>query len=129
MRNTFNFVDTYVKKFPKPKRLRIEDKWILSKINSITQNYLEYYKSYNGHKAAQEIMDFILNDFSRWYIKIIRDRVWPLYEGKDKNAAFYTLLVVTDHLVKLLSPITPFEQVKNKIDKEEGNINLSALGI
>ena len=108
LRNTFNFVDTYVKKFPKPKRLRIEDKWILSRINSITQNYLEYYKSYNGHKAAQEIMDFILNDFSRWYIKIIRDRVWPLYEGKDKNAAFYTLLVVTDHLVKLLSPITPF---------------------
>ena len=53
-------------------------------------------------------MDFILNDFSRWYIKIIRDRVWPLYEGKDKNAAFYTLITVTDHLVKLLAPISPF---------------------
>jgi len=108
LRNTFNFIITYVKKFPRPKRLKIEDKWILSRINSITENYLEYFKNYSGHKSVQEIMDFILNDFSRWYIKIIRDRVWPLYEGKDKDAAFYTLLVVTDHLVKLLAPIAPF---------------------
>jgi valyl-tRNA synthetase len=31
-----------------------------------------------------------------------------LYEGKDKDAAFYTLVVVTDNLVKLLAPVCPF---------------------
>jgi len=108
LRNTFNFVGTYVTKLTRPKMLKVEDKWILSKMNNLIKNYLEYFKNYNGHKAAQETMNFILNDFSRWYIKIIRDRVWPLYEGKDKNAAFYTLVTVTENLVKLLAPICPF---------------------
>jgi len=107
-RNTFKFVNTYVTKLPRQKRLKIEDKWILSRLNSLIENYLEYFQSYNGHKAVQEIMNFILNDLSRWYIKLVRDRVWPLYKGKDKNSAFYTLVVVTESLVKLLAPICPF---------------------
>ena len=108
VRNTFKFVNTYVTKLPRSKRLMVEDRWILSRLNSLIDNYMEHFKNYNGHKAVQETMDFILNDFSRWYIKLIRDRVWPLYKGKDKNAAFYTLVVVTENLVKLLSPICPF---------------------
>ncbi|MDI6826455.1 MAG: isoleucine--tRNA ligase [Candidatus Aenigmarchaeota archaeon] len=108
MRNTFNFVSTYVKKFKKTERLKIEDKWILSRLNSLIENYLEYFKSYQSHKAVGEIKDFILNDFSRWYIKLIRDRVWPLYKGKDKEVAFYTLVIVTENLAKLLAPICPF---------------------
>ena len=108
VRNTFNFVNTYVTKKPRRFRLKVEDRWILSKMNSLIENYLEYFKEYKGHKAVQEVMNFILNDFSRWYIKLIRDRVWPLYEKKDKNAAFYALVSVTENLVKLLSPICPF---------------------
>jgi isoleucyl-tRNA synthetase len=108
VRNTFNFVNTYVTKFSKPKKLKIEDKWILSKLNSLIENYMEYFSTYNEHKSVQEIMDFILNDLSRWYIKVIRDRTWPLYEGEDKDAAFYTLVIVTENLVKLLAPICPF---------------------
>jgi len=108
VRNTFNFVSTYATKFSKPKKLKIEDKWILSRLNSLIEDYLECFKTYNGHKAIQEIMNFILNDLSRWYIKIIRDRTWPLYEGEDKDAALYTLVFVTENLVKLLAPICPF---------------------
>ncbi len=95
-------------KKPRKFRLKVEDRWILSRMNSLIENYLEYFKAYRGHKAVQEIMNFILNDFSRWYIKLIRDRVWPQYEKKDKNAAFYALVSVTENLVKLLSPICPF---------------------
>jgi len=108
IRNTFNFINTYVNKFPRPKRLNKEDKWILSRLNSLTERYIEYFSNYNGYKAIQEVMDFILNDLSRWYIKLVRDRTWPLYTGKAKNAAFYTLILVTENLVKLLSPICPF---------------------
>jgi len=108
IRNTFNFVNTYVTKLPRKKRLKIEDKWILSRLNTLIENYLEHFQSYNGHKAVQETMNFILNDLSRWYIKIIRDRVWPLYKGKDKYAAFYTLITVTENLMKLLAPVCPF---------------------
>ncbi len=108
VRNTFNFVNTYVTKKPRNFRLKVEDRWIISRMNSLIENYLECFKAYRGHKAVQEIMNFILNDFSRWYIKLIRDRVWPQYEKKDKNAAFYALVSVIENLVNLISPICPF---------------------
>jgi len=108
VRNTFNFVKTYVTKVGKPKGLKAEDKWILSKLNSLVDNCTQYNNSFNVHKSSKEILDFILNDFSRWYIKIIRDRVWPTYEGKDKLSAFYTLFTVTRTLNLLLAPICPF---------------------
>jgi len=117
--NTFNFVKTYVKKITKPKRLEKEDKWILSKLNSLILDYLEHFKKFNNHKAVQELMNFAIEDLSRWYIKLIRDRVWPSYEGKDKEAAFYTLFNVSEKLIKLLAPICPFlaEKVYQEIIK------------
>jgi len=108
IRNTFNFVKTYVTKASKARKLEKEDKWILSKLNTLVGRCENYCKNYLAYKAAQEIKNFILNDFSRWYIKIIRDRVWPDYKGKDKQSAFYTLLTVTETLSKLLAPFTPF---------------------
>lgn len=108
LKNTFNFIKTYVKKFSKPKKLKVEDKWIISRVNSLIVNYLENFKSFNGHKSVQGLVDFILNDFSRWYVKLIRDRVWPLYEGKDKDSAFFALIYVSERVAKLLAPICPF---------------------
>jgi isoleucyl-tRNA synthetase len=108
VRNTFNFVKTYVTGVGKPKGLKEEDNWILSKLNTLIENCTQYNKTFNVHKSSKEILDFILNDFSRWYIKIIRDRVWPTFDGKDKLSAFYTLFTVTRTLAMLLAPVCPF---------------------
>jgi isoleucyl-tRNA synthetase len=117
--NTFNFVKTYVTSKGSPKGLKQEDRWILSRLNSLIESCTKHFNAHNAHKAANEILDFILNDFSRWYIKIIRDRVWPLYNGKDKQAAFFTALTITEVLCKLLAPICPFlaEQVYQDVVK------------
>ncbi|MDI6798937.1 MAG: isoleucine--tRNA ligase [Candidatus Aenigmarchaeota archaeon] len=119
IRNTFNFVKTYVTKAFKAKNLKQEDRWILSRLNSLIESCKRNYQNLLAYKSAQEIEDFILNDFSRWYIKIIRDRVWPEYTGKDKQAAFFTLLTATEVLSKLLSPFCPFlaEEVYQEIVK------------
>jgi isoleucyl-tRNA synthetase len=108
LRNTFNFVKTYVNSAGKPRNLKKEDRWLLSRLSSLVQNSTEYCQTFNGHRAAKEILDFILNDFSRWYIKLIRDRTWPTYTGKDKQAAFYTLFTAVETLARLLAPFTPF---------------------
>jgi isoleucyl-tRNA synthetase len=109
VRNTFNFVSTYVTDYPtKPEKLNKEDKWLLSRLNSLIESYIGDFQNYNGYKAVEKTMEFILNDLSRWYIKLIRNRVWPAYEGSDKKAAFYTLTLVTENLVKLLAPVCPF---------------------
>ncbi len=122
IRNTFNFVKTYVNKKGSSKGLQKEDKWLLSKLNSLVERCTENFNCFNAFKAAQEIKDFILNDFSRWYIKAVRDRTWADYKGKDKNSAFYTLLTATDVLTRLLAPFCPFtaEQVYQEVLKPFG---------
>ena len=111
IRNTFNFVNTYVDKLGMPEseiELKNEDKWLLSRLNTLVKNCNEYFGGFLSYKAAQEVKDFILNDFSRWYIKLVRDRVWPDYDGADKQAAFYVLTTATETLAKLLAPFCPF---------------------
>jgi len=108
LKNVFNFVRTYVPKTGKATGMKVEDKWILSKLNSLIEGSTRNFDSLNAQKAARDVVDFVLNDFSRWYIKIIRDRVWVGYKGKDRDAAFHTLYTVTREVTKLLAPFAPF---------------------
>ena len=118
--NTFNFVKLYSGR-GKKKNLKIEDKWILSRLNSLIENCTKYFSSYNAHKAALEIQDFIVNDFSRVYIKLVRDRTWPDYKGSDKESAFFVLNEVTKTVTKLLAPICPFlaDKISTEILKQD----------
>ena len=130
--NTFNFVKTYVSKAAKPKKLNVEDRWILSRLNSLIDNCTNNFKAYNGNRAVLDIHDFILNDFSRWYIKLVRDRVWPTYEGKDKAAAMYMLYEVSKNVVRLLAPICPFlaehvyQSVLKPLGAKEESVHLTS---
>jgi isoleucyl-tRNA synthetase len=108
VRNVFNFAKTYVPGTGKQSEMKVEDRWILSRLNSVIASSTESMESFNHHKALREIIDFLLNDFSRWYIKIIRDRVWVGYKGKDREAAFYTIHTVIRESAKLLAPFAPF---------------------
>ncbi len=105
--NTYQFIRTYSKKTKGGKSL-LEDAWIISKTNSLIGEVTDDLENFRFHYAGRKLVDFILNEFSRWYIKIIRPRVSPQYTGKDKQAAQHTLVYVLEKVVKLLAPITPF---------------------
>jgi isoleucyl-tRNA synthetase len=130
IRNVFNFVDTYVTRREKEKKLEIEDKWIISRLNSLIKKCTPYFQNFEVHRAVNEMLNFLINDFSHFYIKLVRDRVWVNYEGKDKKAAFYTLLQVSDNLLRLLSPLIPFltesfyQQMKEKFGHKEISVHL-----
>ncbi len=51
-----------------------EDKWILSKLNSLIKDVTEGLNNYELGKPFEKIMNFIVNDFSRGYIKMTRER-------------------------------------------------------
>jgi isoleucyl-tRNA synthetase len=105
--NSVNFFNIYCKK-EKLNGLKKEDKWIISRVNSLVKNSIKYNKSYNGFKATEMLENFVLEDLSHWYIKLIRNRTWPAYDKDDKKAAFATLYYVIDKLLKILAPICPF---------------------
>ncbi len=120
--NTHEFIMTYGGKpgKQKPGKLNPEDEWILSRIEGI-KSLSKQASRFQIFKLVQGFQNFILNEFSRWYVKIIRDRVSPTYEGKDKTAAQWTLRTVMSNMVRVLAPISPFisERIYQDIGKKE----------
>lgn len=106
--NSYNFCQTYCPPASRPVRMKKEDKWLLSRVNTLTKNVTENLENFSLHAACRETMDFVLNDLSRWYIKLIRDRVSPLSVSSDGMTASYTLRYALERVAQLLAPVTPF---------------------
>ncbi|MCX9010566.1 MAG: isoleucine--tRNA ligase [Candidatus Methanoperedens sp.] len=90
-----------------PEALRIEDKWILSRMQSLIKQVDNEMSVYNLHKATRSISEFILEDLSRWYIQLIRPRTWREANDPDKLAAYYTLYEVLTAVTRLIAPFAP----------------------
>ena len=95
----------------------IEDKWLISKMNSVIEDYTNHLEKFEFRLAGRTIMDFIINDFSRWYVKLIRNRL-------NEPAVSTTFNYCLEKCIKLLAPVTPF--ITEKIYLESFyNINSS----
>jgi len=88
--------------------LREEDRWILSRVQSVVKAVDEAMSGYFLHKAVREILEFTLEDLSRWYIQLIRPRTWTEADDPDKLAAYCVLYEVYVTLTKLISPFMPY---------------------
>ncbi len=116
--NVFSFAKTYFgldmfdpSKYPIQSlqyHLRIEDKWILSRINSLIKNVENSLESYQPHYAVRQLLNFTVNELSRIYIRAIRRRAWIEENTKDKIAAYATLNYVLEKLIRLWAPIIPY---------------------
>ena len=89
--------------------LRDEDRWMISRTEKIVQTVTEYMESRELHLLARELEDYILEDLSRWYVCLVRDRSWS--EGADaeadKNAMYFTLHYAIMRTALVLAPIAP----------------------
>ena len=88
--------------------LRPEDRWILSRINSLIEDVTEEMEGYQLHRIVRSISDFILEDLSRWYIQLVRPRTWIEQDDPDKLAAYATIYEVMVKLSQLMAPFSPF---------------------
>ena len=57
--------------------------------------------------ATRAIYNFILEDLSRWYVRLIRGRTWVESDDPDKLGAYYSLYTTLNTLIHLMAPITP----------------------
>lgn len=90
------------------KHLEPEDKWLLSRINSLVQEVTLALEEFNLHFASRALADFVLEDLSRWYIKLVRARTWIEKQDPKKLAAYLSLHQTFQILLKLLAPFMPF---------------------
>ncbi|MFQ5531739.1 MAG: isoleucine--tRNA ligase, partial [Candidatus Nanoarchaeia archaeon] len=70
--NLNNFIGQLENK--KRSSLKVEDKWILSRFHSTVRDVVQAYNKFHIPEAIQIIEDFLVEDLSRTYIQIVRDR-------------------------------------------------------
>lgn len=87
--------------------MRIEDKWILSRMQSLIKTVDASMENYTLHRAIRAINDFILEDLSRWYVQLIRPRTWIEADDPDKIAVYRVLYEVFTTTAKVLAPFMP----------------------
>ena len=90
-----------------PDRLELEDKWILSKLNSVIREITENMERYELGVAAQKMYDFIWDDYCDWYIELTKTRLQG-EDGDSKLQAQQVLCYVLTQTLKLLHPFMPF---------------------
>ncbi|MEM4709768.1 MAG: isoleucine--tRNA ligase [Candidatus Diapherotrites archaeon] len=106
--NSYNYALTYLEIEFKENfvfdlsKLKVEDKWVLSRLNNLNSEVLVCYSKYNYSKVLSLVENFVLEDFSRTYIKLVRDRA-----KKDKVVLSFVFSKVFWVLIRLIAPITP----------------------
>ncbi len=87
--------------------LALEDKWIISKYNTLVRDVTENLDKFELGLAVQKLYDFIWDVFCDWYIEICKSRL----NGEDeaaKNTARNVLVYVFTNTLALLHPFMPF---------------------
>ena len=124
--NTLLFFETYSKEnftFTL-ENLKPEDKWILSRLNSTIKEVTNHLENFEFEKAGRKILSFVVEDLSRTYVKLIRDRAW-IYSS-ERSVPLSVLKVCLTNVAKMLAPISPFisEEIYQRL---EGNYEKSVF--
>ena len=87
--------------------LEIEDKWVLTKLNTLIKEVTENMDTYELGVASAKVYDFIWDTYCDWYIELTKARLYGENE-KSKLAAQKVLVYVLDQFLRLLHPFMPF---------------------
>ena len=112
------------------KEFKLEDRWILSKLQTASRQINEYMDKYELDSAAKVAYEFFRGNFCDWYVEIAKTRVYG-QEGSDKTVAQYVLKTVLDKGLRMLHPFMPFitEEIWQKLGLDEETIMLSEFPI
>ena len=110
----------------KSEELKIEDRWILNKLDDLIKTVTKNIEDYDLGIAIDNIYNFIWNEFCDWYIEIVKSRIYSENSEEKVRVSFVLNYVFGDSL-KLLHPFMPF--VTSKIYSYLANYDDKALMI
>jgi len=107
-------------------KLQVEDKWIISKLNTLIKEVNVNIENYNLGVALDSIYTFIWNEFCDWYVEIVKSRLYDK-EDSSRSAAQYVLNKVLGDSLKLLHPFMPFitEKIYTSLFVKDESIMIS----
>ena len=90
-----------------PEELELEDKFIISKFNSLAKEVTENLEKFELGIAVAKLYDFMWDVFCDWYIEIAKIRLWEKESKGAENARKVCVYIMSNALV-LLHPFIPF---------------------
>ena len=81
------------------------DAWLISRLNSTKKEFIRSFESYEINRAAKALRSFIVEDVSRFYMKIAKDRI---QSGENDKAALYTIYQSMLASLQMLGCFSPF---------------------
>ena len=102
--------------------LKLEDKWILNKLDKLVNDVTNNIHHYELGVALDNIYSFIWNEFCDWYIEIVKPRLYS-ENYEDKVCVGMVLNYVFTTALKLLHPFMPFvtSEIYADLIKENNN--------
>ncbi|MGI5967169.1 MAG: valine--tRNA ligase [Anaerotruncus rubiinfantis] len=109
-----------------PASLTVEDKWVLSKYNTLVKEVTDNLDKFELGMAVQKLYDFIWDIFCDWYIELCKARLSA--GGETALAAQQVLVYVMTGILKLLHPFMPFitEEIWQALPHEGESIMVSS---
>ncbi len=103
----FVMMNLTIDKVELPEKLELEDKWVLSKLNTLIREVTENMDAFELGIASAKVYDFIWDTYCDWYIELTKTRL----NGEDaegKKAAENVLCYVLLRVLELMHPFMPF---------------------
>ena len=111
--------------------LTVEERWIVSRLQQVSQGVAEALDSYNFDQAAHQLYQFAWHEFCDWYLELIKP---ALYDSQDPAIKLHTQKVlheVLSALLRLLHPFMPFvtEEIWHKLPGARGSIMVAPFPV
>ncbi|MGM0398388.1 MAG: isoleucine--tRNA ligase [Halobacteriota archaeon] len=116
---TWTQADGSVREMP----LERVDRWLLSRLQAVVHDANEGWEAFEQHRSLAAVLEFLVEDVSRYYIQVVRERMWDEAATDSKLAAYATLVHVLREAVVLLAPYAPFvsEEIYQRLTDDEGH--------
>ncbi len=89
-------------------QLKLEDLWILSRLNRTTGEVTSLLQDYRFNSAIKALHDFVWHDFCDWYVEMVKSRFALPEQDNHRISAQEVTHLVLNHILRLLHPFAPF---------------------
>ena len=86
-------------------QLTMEDKWLLSRLATISENYTAALQSFRYADAIRMIYDFAWDEFCSFYVEMVKSR---LQDPQTRPTAQRVLVYGLDVITRLIQPLMPY---------------------
>jgi len=113
----------------KTETLSLPDKWILSRLHTLTDTVSRSLDGYRFNDAAGALYKFVWHEFCDWYLEIIKPVLYDKTGQQKRESTLCTLAHVLRNVLILLHPFVPFvtEEIWHKLPATSGSIMEAAF--